>query len=147
MAKLTPQQIADKQVRNASNAVQDYRNGVLNTDKNPMALAVAAIPKMRNNFNAAIDSGKTAAGFNSVSVQTWKQVTAKKGGDRYVDGITQAKGKIQAFHMQLAPFRAQLQAELDSMPTDTPDQRIAKMVANARGMAGFRFVKSQSMGG
>lgn len=145
MAKLTPQQIADKQIRNAANAVQDYRNGVMNTDKNPMQLAIAAIPKMRNNFNAAIDSGRVADGFNSVSVQTWKNTTSKKGGDRYVDGITQAKPKIVAFQMQIAPFRAALQAELSSMPTDTADQRIAKMVANARGMAQFKFVKSQSM--
>lgn len=141
MAKLTPQQIVDKQIKNASNAVQDYRNGVLNTDKNPMQLAVQAIPKMRNNFNAAVDSGKVAAGFNSVSLQTWKQQTATKGGDRYVDGVTKAKPKMLQFQMQIAPFRAALQQELASMPTDTPDQRIQKMVANARGMAAFKFIK------
>lgn len=143
---LTPQQIADKQVRNAQNAVQDYRNGVQGTTKNPMQLAVAAIPKMRNNFNAAIDSGKVAAGLNSVPLSTWKQQTAKTGGDRYAAGVAAAAPKIVAFQTQIAPFRQQLQASLANMPTDTLDQRIAKMVANAQGMSQFKFQKPTAIG-
>jgi hypothetical protein len=143
MAKLTPQQIVDKQVKNAANAVGDYRTGVQNTDKNPMQLAVQSLGKMRNNFNAAIDSGKVAAGFNSVSLAQWKQQTAKKGGDRYVDGVNQAKSKMLAFQTQIAPFRDALQQQISQMPSDTLDQRIQRMVANANGMHQFKFVKPQ----
>lgn len=141
MAKLTPQQIVDKQIKNASNAVQDYRNGVNNVTENPMAKAAAAIPKMRNNFNAAIDSGKVAAGFNSVGLNTWKQQASKKGGDNYVAGVTAAKGKMLAFQTQIGPFRDALRAQLQQMPTDTLDQRLAKMVANAQGMHTFQYVR------
>jgi len=141
MAKLTPQQIVDKQIKNASNAVQDYRNGINNVVDNPMAKAAAAIPKMRNNFNAAVDSGKVAAGFNSVGINAWKAQASKKGGDNYVAGITAAKPKMLAFQTQIGPFRDALKAQLDTMPTDTLDQRLAKMVANAQGMHTFQYQK------
>jgi hypothetical protein len=144
MAKLTPQQIADKQVRNATNAVQDYRNGVNAVTVNPMDKAIASIQKMRNNFNAAVDSGKVQAGMASVGINAWKAAASKKGGDNYAGGITAAAGKILAFQTQIAPFRAQLQATIATMPTDTLDQRLQKMVANAKGMSTFRFAKPQT---
>lgn len=146
MSKLSPQQIADKQVRNAQNAVSDYRQGVQSTNKNPMQLAVAAIPKMRANFNAAIDNGKVAAGLNSVSLASWKQQTAVVGGDRYAAGVAAAKPKIIAFQTQIAPFRDQLSAAIQSMPSDTFEQRMARMRANAEGMHTFKFQKP-AMGG
>lgn len=141
MAKLTPQQITDKLIRNATNAVQDYRNGVNAVVDNPMQKAIAAIPKMRNNFNAAVDSGKVQAGMASVGINQWKKQTAGVGGDRYAPGITAAASKILAFQQQVGPFRDALRQQLASMPTDTLEQRLAKMVANAQGMHMFKFQK------
>ena len=50
--------VAAKWAQRTSAASQDYVDGVRNTDKDPTALAINAIPRMRTRVLEAIDSGK-----------------------------------------------------------------------------------------
>lgn len=141
MPKLTPEQIVEKQIRRATAAVGDYREGVRRTTKKPMELAIRAIPKMVNNFLEAANDGTIEAGFASVSDADWKEKTATKGGDHYAKGVSDAKGKMLEFQQQFAPVRDAVAQQVSSMPSDTFEQRVARMVANAEGLHRFKFRK------
>jgi hypothetical protein len=142
MAKLlTPQEIADKQIKAATARVGDYRDGVLKTTKNPMQAAIAKKDKMVSNFNAAMDDGSWEDGLNAVSVEEWKQRTASKGGDNYARGVAASRDKIVDFQTQFTPVRRQVAAEVASMPDNTFEERLERMRANAMGLHQFRFRK------
>lgn len=141
MADLSPQEIAAKQVKNARNAIGDFKKGVQNVKVNPMQAAARKIDKMRQGFIDAIDSGKVKAGFESVSQQDWIDATSGKGGDNWAKGIEGAQQKIIDFQTQIKPHRDNVKTRVNNMPNDTQEQRIDRMVANARGMAEFKFRK------
>lgn len=139
MAKLTPEQIVEKQLRNSSNAVADYRAGVRGTRKDPMRRAIDNLEKMKQNFIEAIDNGVVEDGLNAVTLQEWKEVTSTKGGDRYFPGMQASKNKLLEFQRAIAPVRERISAEIDAMPNTTFDQRMARMVANATALHDFKF--------
>lgn len=133
-----PKKITEKQIRRAQNATQDYVSGVENVSESPTAKAAKKKDKMRAGINAAIDSGKWEDGLMSVSLEQWKERTAKKGGERYASGVADSADRVEEFHAEFAPFMASVQAKIDQMPDTTAEQRIARMVANAQALAKFR---------
>lgn len=141
MADLTAEQIVEKQIRRAVNATEDFKRGVRSTKKNPMERAIKAIPKMRANILRAIDEGIVAEGLASVPMSEWQESTAGKGGDRYATGVEKSKPKLLEFQRQIKPHRDALKEQIDNMPDETFEQRMARMVANAQGMRQFRFKK------
>lgn len=138
MAKLTPQQIADKQISRVQAASGDYTAGVNAVTQSPMQRAKAKKDKLKANFLAAVDSGKWEAGLDSVSLEDWKKQSTEVGAARLGAGVEAARAKIVAFQEEIAPFRARVQAEIAAMPDTTLEQRLAKMTANARKMAEFK---------
>lgn len=136
-----PKKVADKQIRRAQEAATDYVDGVDSTNKNPMQRAKAKKEKLKLNFNQAIDSGKWEAGLDAISFDEWKRLAKEKGGARYAEGVSKASEDIQAFHQEFASHVAKVQAEVEAMPDTTIEQRIQRMVANARGNAKFKRTK------
>jgi hypothetical protein len=136
-----PKKAAEKQVRRAQEASTDYVNGVNDTQKNPMQRAKAKKEKLKLNFNQAVDNGTWEAGLDSVSFEEWKRLASTKGGERYASGVAASSDDIAAFHAEFAPHVQRVQAQIESMPDTTPEQRIARMVANARELGKFRRSK------
>lgn len=136
---LSPEEIAKKQVRRAQAAVQDYKDGVRNTQKKPMELAKAAIPKMVAAFNEAAENGTIAAGFDSVSDADWKDMTEKKGGANYSGGVAAALPKIEEFQRQFRPALQAASRVVEAMPSSTFEERLARMDTMARELHKFRF--------
>lgn len=141
MSTLTAQEIADKQIANSLASVDSYRRGVQRTTKNPMQRAIAAIPKMKANFNKAVDSGKVQEGFESVSDADWKAVTSQKGGDNYPRGVEMARPKTTAFHEQLKQYQAEIIRQLEAMPSQSKEENRKRMNFNFDKMSQFRFVR------
>lgn len=133
-----PTKVTEKQIRRAQAATTDYTAGVQAVTESPTAKAAKKIDKMRAGFNAAIDSGKVADGLNAVTLDDWKNATTKKGGERYASGVSDSQDKVQAFHEELSSFMGPHLQKINSMPDTTPDQRLAKMMANAQGLAKFK---------
>ncbi len=133
-----PKKIADKQIRRAQEASQDYVDGVQSVTEAPGARAVRKKEKLRAAFNAAIDSGKWAENTAAVSKDEWIETTVKKGGARYAAGVEEARGRIEAFQQEFQAFVSKAKAELDAMPDATPEQREQKMLANVRKMRQFK---------
>jgi hypothetical protein len=130
--------IASRWVTRTSAASQDYVDGVTNTDKDPAALAIAAIPRMRSRVLEAIDTGKVAAGLRRSGKAGWIAAVQAKGAANFSSGVTAAEAKVaQAFGPLLA-FENNLQRQVNSMPANTDAEREAKMLAWVRGMRTYQ---------
>lgn len=138
-----PKRVAEKQVRRAQGATDDYRKGVENVSEAPTQKAKRKKDKYRNGVVAALDSGKWEAGLDSVTLEDWKKATAGKGADRYASGVEASAGKIEEFHREFGAFMEGHQARINQLPDATPEQRIQKMVENAKGIAKFQRRKSR----
>lgn len=142
MAKrLTPQEIADKQIRRASAAVGDFKKGVQGVDVSPTEKAAQNADGYVAGIQDAVESGRWQARLRAVSKQAWIEATAGKGADRYASGIAAARPKIEAFQAAYGPIRDRIAATVNAMPSQTLEQRLEKMMANARGLAANKYKK------
>lgn len=137
MAKLTPREIAEKQVRRSQGASEDYVRGVRSVTEAPTQKAKTKKDKLKANFNAAVDSGKWEAGLDSVSLDDWQRATETKGSARYGAGVAEAADKIAAFHEEFQPFLEGVKKKVADMPDTTMEQRLQRMMENARSIAKF----------
>lgn len=135
---------AEKQVRRAQAATQDYIRGVEGVKDSPMVKAYAKKEKMLANFKASVDSKKWEDNMLAVSLGQWQAITAKKGGQRYAQGIEESAHKVLEFHEQFSAFLAVHLPKIKAMPDSTPEQRIQRMVENARGIAKFKRVRKRA---
>lgn len=136
MAK-TPAQIAEKWSRNLSNSSTDIIAGINAVTENPMQKAVAKQAKLKQNWNAAIDSGKWATNTGAVTLAQWKKAFLDKGVSRITSGATASVSKVQAFHESLAAYQAAGLAQLESMPDLTVEDGINRQAFWTRYMANF----------
>lgn len=124
-----PRKAAEKQIRRAQEATQDYLDGVRSPKKNPMQAAKAAKGKLKQNFNAAVDSGRWEQGLDSVTQDEWSRLASEKGAPRFAPGVEAARDDITAFHEESAAISSRIEAQVDAMPSDTLQQRIARSTA------------------
>lgn len=134
MARLTPSEYADKLIQRASAASDDYRKGVMRVNRSPGEAAAAAQDKMLTNVQQAVTSGRWAQRVRSVSLGDWQQKTADVGAARYSQGIQAARPKIEARAGQLLAAVDAARAKIQSMPSTTKEQRIARSVAFQQAM-------------
>lgn len=138
MAKVTPQQFADKWGRRMQSATTDIQNGVNRVDTAPTQKAAAKKDKMLANVTQAIQSGKWEAGLNRVSLADWKTAMVQKGIPRISQGVQGATTKVTNFASQLLPFQDALQGQIQSMPDLTLADSVNRMVAWVNGMSKFK---------
>jgi len=137
MALPTAQEVAAKWARNAGAASQDYVTGAQRTDKDPTALAIAALPRMRANVIAAIDSGKVANGLRRVGKQGWLDGITGKGQTNYGTGVSQAQSKVEQAFGPLLSYVAAGQSRLASMPSNTDAERDQRALFWIQYMRGY----------
>lgn len=132
------QSVADKWVTRTSAASGDYVAGVETTDKDPTALAIVAIPRMRQRVLEAIDSGKVAAGLRRVGKQGWIDAVRAKGAANFSSGVTAARDTVATAFAPLLAYEANLQRQVQGMPSNTDAEREARMLAWVRGMRSYQ---------
>lgn len=138
MAKLTPEEFADKHNRNMKNAVEDIRRGVERVTESPMKKAAAKKDKYLAGVQKAVQDGKYERGLNSVPLDEWKDKMINKGINRIAAGVDESRAKVEKFAAQLNSFQDGLKAEVGRLPDATPEDRINKAVAWMRGMQKFK---------
>jgi hypothetical protein len=139
MAKLNPNEFAEKWQRRLSAAAPDIQKGVSRVDISPTEKAAAKQDKMLANVTASIQSGKWAAGLRRVSISDWKAATINKGIPRLTQGVQGAAPKVANFANQLLPYQDSLQSQLANMPDLTLEDSIARMNTWVRGMSKFKM--------
>lgn len=137
MAKVTPQQFAEKWGRRLQSATPDITNGVNRVDTAPTEKAASKKDKMLTNLTQAVQSGKWEAGLRRVTLADWKKSTIEKGIPRIAQGAAGATGKVTNFASQLLPYQDTLVSQVKSMPDLTLEDSIARMNTFVRGMAKF----------
>ncbi len=134
----TPEEVAEKYARNTANAVPEYTKGVERVEIAPGVAAAAKADKYLSGVMQSFNEGKWQERVAAVTVEEWREKTLSKGVSRYQEGTQAAQANVAAFHGELQEFRRGLDTELNRMPDSTQEQRLSKMMANARGMAKFR---------
>lgn len=130
--------VASKWVTRTSAASQDYVDGVTNTTKDPAALAIAAIPRMRARVLEAIDTGKVADGLRKSGKAGWIAAVQAKGAANFVAGVSAAEQKVATAFGPLLAFENNLQRQVGGMPANTDAEREARALAWMRGMRTYR---------
>jgi hypothetical protein len=137
MAKLNPEEFAEKQARNLKNSVPDIERGINAVTVAPTEKAAAAVEKMKTNYLKAIDSGKVARRLKGVTLEAWKKAAIEKGINRIAMGIDGAHDKVVNFASQLLPYQDKLLQTVGAMPDTSLEDSINRMVAWTRGMSKF----------
>lgn len=120
-------------------ASQDYVNGANATDKDPTALAIAAIPRMKANINAAIDNGTVANGLRRAGKTGWLEGINSKGAANFTNGVNGADAKFSGAFDKLLTAERTLQSQILSMPNVTDQDRKNRMTAWFDGLVGKSF--------
>lgn len=139
--KLTPQEIADKQVRRAVGAVADYKAGVLATTVSPTAEAAKAVDLWKQGIEEAYANGAYVDGCNACTLADWQNATAGKGAMNYSSGVTASKSLIEDFHTQNQSNQASIDAILRGMPRGDLSQNLQRMITQVQEKANFKFRK------
>jgi hypothetical protein len=124
--------------QNGTNSADAYVAGVQNTDKDIVALAIGAIPRMRANIIAAIDNGRVANGLRKVGTQGIKDAVALKGKVAFVNGIDGAESKFLASFAPLLTYIDGVKRQVAAMPNLTDQDRDARMLKNVQLMRQYK---------
>ena len=135
MTRVSPQEGMEKWKRNTAAATQDVMRGVDRVTVAPGQKAAAASGKWLGKVTQAED--KFRANVGAVSLASWQQST-KDGASRIAAGVNAKAHKMGDF---AAAFYAHLDrgaAAINSMPTTTVEDGIAKSAAQIRHNAAFK---------
>lgn len=138
MARVSPEEFVEKHARRTKGATEDMRRGVERVSESPTAKAAMKADKMRQNINAALDSGKWQRGLQRVTLEDWKDKMLNKGVGRVAAGIDAAAPKVRGFAEEFLPFQDRVTAETHKMPDVTLEDGINRMVNQIRGVAKFQ---------
>jgi hypothetical protein len=86
------QQSAEKYVRNAGAASQDYLDGAANTSKDQAAEAIKAAPNYVAGIQASISGKRYEKGLGKSGKAKWLKGVTEKGAGRFAGGIQASAG-------------------------------------------------------
>jgi len=138
MAKLTPQEYAEKQASRLKSATTDIRRGVEKVTEAPTVKAALAKDKMRARLLARIDDGTWERRLRAVTLEEWKRKMLDVGVNRIAAGIDAANAKVVSFAEQLLPAVDAAKAKIAGMPSLTIEDSINRMTGYIREMSKFR---------
>lgn len=134
--KSTPEQATTKWVQNISAAGTAITNGVNAVSKAPGQSAAAQADKWLLKLQGAKDKFKTNVG--AVSLQSWQQSMINVGIPRVASGAQAKQGKVTAFAQQFFPYLNTGIAKVQSMPSTTLEDNIARATTMIRHNAAFK---------
>ena len=137
MARVTPQEYAEKWARRTGAATADYTKGINRVTVAPGQAAADKQEKMMVSLMEAIQSGKWARRVSGVSLQSWKDSAINKGAGRITAGVNAAQADMARFAQESLAFIDTIRGEIDGMPDTTIEDRIARSAHFQRRMHDF----------
>ena len=137
MARLTPEEFAEKHARRLKGSVEDIRTGVGRVTTAPGQQAAKKADKMLANLTKRVQDGTWAKRVAGVSLEDWKGKVIDKGLGRIATGIDSAHAKVVDFAGQLLPAVDTAQAKVKGLPDLTLEDSINRMNTFIREMAKF----------
>jgi hypothetical protein len=136
MAKITPQEAAQKWSRNLGAASADIQRGIERVDQAPGAKAARQKGLYVQRVQQQAD--KWANNVANVSLGEWQKAAIEKGVPRIADGAAKAEGKMAAFMNDLLPHIDAGKARIDAMPKGSLADSKNRASAWIDHMASFR---------
>lgn len=131
----TPAENAAKWRDRLSSATPQIQAGIARVQVAPGQQAAAQVENWANNTLAKKE--KWRRNVSRVSLEDWRK-SATDGVTRVAQGAQAKVGKMESFLSEFQPHIERVQAQVNQMPRGNLDQNLARMVANARGMATFK---------
>lgn len=138
MARVTPQQFAEKWARRTGQATQDYIAGVRGVREAPGQQAAEKADKLLAGVTRSINDGKWQARVSAVTLQSWQDAAVNKGAQRIAAGVQGAQNKMTRFATEVLPYLDNVVAEVKNMPDMTLEDRINRSSEFQRLMSQFR---------
>lgn len=138
MARVTPEEFAEKHNRRLKAALPDMEAGLKKVTEAPTAKAAAKQDKMKQRLLAKIDDGTWASRLKAVTLEEWREKAVSKGIPRVSAGIDAAQSKVRDFAAQLLPHIDAGKAAIEKMPDITLEDSINRMATFIRHMSKFK---------
>lgn len=138
MPNLSPQEVAAKWKQRTSAASPDYVKGVRGVTENPAAAAAAKSDKWLMSIQEAAANDRFRKGLQRVTLQDWQKAAAEKGGQRIAAGVQGAETRVSTFLQGFLPAQAAITNQTKAMPSNTLQDRIARMVHQATAAADLK---------
>ena len=132
----TPQEATAKWLEKLSAAGPTIEAGVARLTESPGV--AAAREKVKWATRVRESEAEWAQRVGSVSLADWQKSMKDVGIGRIAQGAQAKQNKMLAFSTEFYPFLEQVRSRIKAMPSTTPQQRIARMVANAEAIRGFK---------
>lgn len=134
----TPQSAGANLRTRISQSGDRYRDGVNAVTENPAEKAIAAKAKWEAGIMDAIANNRFEMGLRNVSLSDWKSATIEFGVNRYTASAPKAERNYIRFAERFFPFLETTMLRINAMPNTTFEERLEKMLANARALHEFR---------
>lgn len=138
MAKVTPQEFAEKWQRRLAAATPDLQRGIERVTVAPGQQAAAQQTAMLQNLTESVTSGRWARKVAAVPLQDWKSATLNKGVARVAPGATAAMPKMQRIAAELLPAVDQAAAAARALPKVTIEDSINRAATFMQSMHAFK---------
>lgn len=135
MTRVSPQEGAEKWARNTAAATQDVIRGVERVTQAPGVKAAAASQKWLQKVTQSEEKFRSNVGATTLA--DWQQAT-KDGASRIAAGVNAKKGKQVRFAEAFYAHLDRGASAINSMPTTTVEDGIAKAAAQIRHNAAFK---------
>lgn len=135
MARVTPEQAANKWRDRLSGAGAEIQAGVMAVTESPGAAAARSADLWLQKVTAS--KPKWVRRVSAVTLQDWQQAMVTKGLGRIQSGAQAAQPKVQSFMSEFLPYVDQGVAKVKAMPKGTVEAGIARAGAMIRHNAGF----------
>ena len=134
--RATPEMATAKWVSNLSSATERMTAGAQSVTRAPGQAAAAAADKWLARVTASKDKFRTNVG--AVSLQSWQNSYINIGIPRVAQGAQAKQSKYSDFAAQFLPYLSRGVAQIDSMPSVTLEDGIARATAMIRYNAKFK---------
>ena len=135
MAKVTPQEYAEKWGRRLKGSTEDIRRGIARVTEAPGVAAARQSDLMLAKVTESIASGRWAAKVAAVPLDEWKKKTAEKGLGRIASGVDSAAATQVAMATELLANVDAAVAVANQTPRGTLEDNITRMTTFVREMS------------
>lgn len=137
MARVTPEEFAEKWARELAGSTEYIRRGVEKVREAPSAKAIARKDRLKARLIEAIDKGKWESALSKYTLENWKKDMVEKAIPRIPDGADKARSKMASFASKLLPYIDTGVGEIERMPKVTLEDSIRRATEWIRYMAKF----------
>lgn len=143
MARVTPDEYAEKWSRRLKSSTQDIRKGIDRVGVAPGIKAAQAKELMRLKLLQALDDGTWETMVKGVTLDDWKKAAGGKGVDRIAAGVDSAAPAQSAMATRLLAAVDASVADANKTPRGTLQDNITRMTTFVTSMSARKLRKGK----